>query len=49
MAEYVETLLAPGETIVTNARQHWMALVRLFARHPHRRGIRRCVGASSSW
>jgi membrane protein YdbS with pleckstrin-like domain len=28
MAEYVETLLAPGETIVTNARQHWMALVR---------------------
>lgn len=28
MAEYVETLLAPGETIVTNARQHWAALVR---------------------
>ncbi|MFN8621824.1 MAG: PH domain-containing protein [Chloroflexota bacterium] len=28
MAEYVETLLAPGETIVTNARQHWAALIR---------------------
>jgi membrane protein YdbS with pleckstrin-like domain len=28
MAEYVETLLAPGETITTNARQHWWALIR---------------------
>ena len=28
MAEYVETLLAPGEKIVTNARQHWAALIR---------------------
>ena len=28
MAEYVESLLAPGETIVTNARQHWAALIR---------------------
>ena len=33
MAEYVETLLAPGETIVTDARQHWAALIR-FARQP---------------
>jgi hypothetical protein len=33
MAEYVETLLAPGETIVTNARQHWAALIR-FALQP---------------
>ncbi len=28
MADYVETLLAPGERIITNARQHWMALIR---------------------
>jgi len=33
MAEYVETLLAPGETIVTDARQHWAALIR-FALQP---------------
>jgi hypothetical protein len=33
MAEYVESMLATGETLVTNARQHWVALIR-FALQP---------------